>query len=390
MRALSFIFVTILLDVIGFGLIIPVLPRLIESFEGGDTAAAARVYGIFGTAWAAVQLVSAPVLGALSDRFGRRPILLLSILGLGLDYVLMALAPSTAWLFVGRLLNGLTAASFSTASAYVADVTPPEKRAAAFGMTGAAFGVGFVLGPAIGGLLGELGPRVPFWAAAGVALLNFAWGLFVLPESLPPERRSPFSLARANPFSSLTLYRSAPGLLALAVVFGIYHISHHVLPSTFVLYAGERFAWTEREVGLTLALVGVVSIVVQGGLVRPVVNRLGERGAMLLGLVASAAGMLVYGLAATPAWFLLGVPVYAPGGFFNPALQARMTRAVGPESQGRLQGANGAVMGLSGLVGPLLFTQSLATGIGAGVPGLAFFVSAALLALAAAVVALVT
>lgn len=388
MRALSFIFVTILLDVIGFGLIIPVLPKLIESFEGGDTAAAARIFGIFGTTWAAIQLVASPILGSLSDRFGRRPVLLVSMLGLGLDYVLMALAPSTAWLFVGRLLNAATAASFSTASAYVADVTPPEKRAAAFGMTGVAFGVGFILGPALGGLLGQFGPRVPFWAAAGVTLLNAAWGLFVLPESLPPERRSAFSLKRANPFASLTLYRSAPGLLTLAAVFALYQVSHHVLPSTFVLYTGERFGWEEGEVGLTLALVGIVSIVVQGGLVRPVIGRLGERGALLLALASGAVGMAVYGLASTPAWFLLGVPAFAATGFFTPALQSRMTRAVGPESQGRLQGANGAVMGLSGLIGPLLFTQALATGISHGVPGLAFFVSAALFVVAAVVVGL--
>ncbi|MFN7147697.1 MAG: MFS transporter, partial [Myxococcota bacterium] len=352
--ALGFVFVTILLDVIGFGLIVPVFPKLLEAFEGGDTARAAEVYGVFAAVWAGVQLFASPLLGALSDRYGRRPVLLLSTLGLGLDYVLMALAPTTAWLLVGRILNGVTAASFSTASAYVADVTPPEKRAAAFGITGAAFGIGFVLGPALGGLLGELGPRVPFWAAAVVALLNFAWGLFVLPESLPPERRAPFDLARANPFGALRLYRENPALLGLAGVFGLYHVAHYVLPSTFVLYAGARFGWGEREVGLTFALVGVTSIVVQAGLVRGAVARLGETGAMLAGLLCGAAGLALYALAPTPGWFLLGVVVYAPAGLFTPGVQSRMTRLVDPRQQGGLQGANGAVMGLSGLVGPIV------------------------------------
>ncbi len=375
-----------LLDVISFGLIIPVLPKLIESMEGGDTARAARIFGLFGTSWAFMQFVASPVLGALSDRFGRRPVLLLSITGLGLDYIVMALAPTTMWLLIGRILNGLTAASFSTASAYVADVTPPEKRAAAFGLTGAAFGVGFVVGPAIGGLLGAVHPRLPFWVAAGVALTNALWGVFVLPESLPREKRTPFSWARANPVGSLALYRGHAQLPALGGVYSLFQLAHHVLPSTFVLYASHRYGWSAREVGLTLGVVGIASIVVQAGLVRPIVARLGETRSMLAGLGFGAAGMAIYGLAHTPVGFLLGVPVFALMGLFGPALNARMSRFVDVGDQGKLQGANSSLMGLTGMFGPAIFTQVLAYGIGVGLPGSSFLLAAAILVVAAVVV----
>jgi len=388
--ALAFIFVTLLLDVLGFGMVIPVLPKLVESFTGGDTAEAAAVYGVFGTVWAAMQLLFSPVLGALSDRFGRRPVLLLSITGLGLDYVLMALAPSLGWLFVGRVIAGITAASFSTASAYIADITPPEKRAGAFGLVGAAFGLGFVLGPAMGGLLGAVDLRLPFWVSAALALTNALYGLFVLPESLPPERRTPFRWTLANPFGAVGFLAKDRRLLGLASVNLLYHLAHHALPSTFVLYTGHRYGWNETMVGLTLAGVGVLSIVVQGGLTRPVVQRLGERRAMLLGLACGAAGFAVYGAAWIPALVWVGVVVFAPAGFYSPALQARMTAIVGPEHQGKLQGANSSIMGLTGLLGPGLFTGCLAWSIGPGaswnLPGLPFYVAAALMAAAAMMV----
>ena len=248
--ALAFIFVTITLDMMAIGVIIPVLPKLVEDFVSNDTAAAARIYGVFGVVWALMQFVSMPVMGALSDRFGRRPVILLSNFGLAFDYVLMALAPNLAWLFVGRVISGITAASISTGMAYVADVTPVEKRAAAFGMTGIAFGLGFVLGPALGGLLGGLDPRLPFWAAAALSFANAMYGLFVLPESLPPERRRAFEWRRANPIGSLKLLRSRPGLTRLASISFLGSLAHAVLPSVFVLYAGYRYGWDTRRVGL--------------------------------------------------------------------------------------------------------------------------------------------
>ena len=262
--ALAFIFVTILLDMFALGLVIPVLPRLVEDFLGGDTAGAARIYGLFATVWAVMQFLFMPVMGALSDRYGRRRVILLSNLGLGLSYVLMALAPGLAWLFVARVISGITAASVSTAMAYVADVTPPAGRAAAFGRTGIAIGLGFVLGPALGGLLGSVDPRLPFWVAAALSLLNAAYGIFVLPESLPPERRRAFEWRRANPLGSLTLLRSSRVLTGLAGVMFLANIAHAALPATFVLYAGYRFGWDARDVGFVLAAVGASSALVQG------------------------------------------------------------------------------------------------------------------------------
>ena len=304
--ALVFIFVTIALDMMAIGLIVPVLPKLVEDFMHEDTAAAARVFGVFGVVWAAMQFFSMPVMGSLSDRYGRRPVILLSNFGLGLDYVLMALAPNLAWLFVGRVISGITAASISTGMAYVADVTPVEKRASAFGITGIAFGVGFVLGPALGGLLGGIDPRLPFWAAAALSLLNGFYGLFVLPESLPPERRRAFDWRRANPVGSLRLLRSHPGLTRLAGISFIGSLAHAVLPSVFVLYAGFRYGWQEQTVGLSLALVGVSSGIVQGALVGRLVARLGERRTLLTGLAFGVIGFVVYGIAPTGAVFLDG------------------------------------------------------------------------------------
>lgn len=384
--AIAFIFITVVLDILALGIVIPVLPVLVEEFLGGDTARAATVFGLFGTVWALMQFVFAPVLGSLSDRFGRRPVILLSCLGLGLDYVLMALAPTITWLFVGRVLSGVTSASFATAGAYIADVTPPERRAAGFGMIGAAFGVGFVLGPALGGVLGAVDPRLPFWVAGALALLNAAYGYFVLPESLPLERRKPFSWRRANPLGTLEMLRRHVGLLGLASVAVIYHLVHHVLPSVYVLYVGYRYGWDPRQTGLTLAAVGVMSVIVQGGLVRPLVAKLGERRTLLIGLAAGIAGYLIFGLAERSTTFLLGVPIFGLMGLFNPSLQGLMTRRVAPSEQGQLQGINGSFMGLTGIVGPGLFTSvfALAIGRGAGahLPGAPFVLAASLLGVA--------
>ena len=295
--ALAFIFVLVVVDVIAMGVVIPVLPKLVEAFEGGDTASAAATYGVFGTAWALMQFLFMPILGAMSDRFGRRPVILISCFGLGLDYFLMALAPNLAWLFVGRVISGITAASFSTAFAYIADVSAPEKRAAAFGMVGAGFGLGFTLGPALGGLLGGVDPRLPFWVAGGLTLANAAYGFFVLPESLPREKRAAFSWKRANPVGSLRLLRSHPELFGLSASLFLMQLSHVVFPAVTVLYMGYRYGWNEMAVGLVLGAVGVCSMVVQGGLIRPVVKRIGERRALGAGLGFGAAGMAIYGLA---------------------------------------------------------------------------------------------
>ncbi len=387
--ATVFVFFTVLLDIVALGVIIPVFPNLLKSFLEGDVGRATETYGVFMTIWAVMQFVFAPVLGALSDRFGRRPVILLSNFGLGLDYVLMALAPTLTWLFVGRVISGITAASFTTAGAYIADVTAPEKRAQAFGMLGAAFGVGFVLGPAMGGVLGGVDPRLPFWVAAGLSLANACYGLFVLPESLPVNLRSPFTWAKANPVASLSLLRRSKRLTSLAVVNFVASLAHVVLPAVFVLYAGFRYGWGEREVGLTLAGVGVFAMIVQAGLVQPIVTRVGERGAMMIGLVCGALGFLIYGLAPTGLWFLLGIPMMSIWGVAGPAAQGLMTREVGSDEQGRLQGASSSLMGLAELFGPAIFTFTFASWM-TTLPGAPFILAAALLLLAAFLASFVT
>ena len=348
--ALVFIFITVVLDMLALGMIVPVLPKLVEDFVGGDTARAAEIYGLFGTVWALMQFIFSPVLGALSDRYGRRPVILLSNFGLGLDYIVMALAPSVGWLFLGRVISGITSASTSTAYAYIADVAPPEKRAAGFGMLSAAFGLGFVVGPAIGGVLGNIDPRLPFWVAAGFSFLNYLYGLLVLPESLSIERRERFSWRRANPMGSLKLLRSHRELFGLAIVHFIGNIAHEALPTTFVLYAMYRYGWNARTVGLAIAAVGVCSAVVGAGLVEPVVARFGERRTMLAGLLFGTAGFAIYGLAATGAIFWSALPVNALWGLSGPPMQGMMTRHVGSSEQGQLQGALSSLRGIAFMI----------------------------------------
>ncbi|PTL77197.1 TCR/Tet family MFS transporter [Vitiosangium sp. GDMCC 1.1324] len=386
--ALVFIFVTVLLDILAMGMIIPVLPGIVEGFLNGDTARASEVFGLFSTVWALMQFVFSPVLGALSDRYGRRAVILVSNFGLGLDYILMALASSLHWLFVGRVISGITAASISTASAYIADVTPPEKRAASFGMIGAAFGVGFVLGPALGGVLGGVDPRMPFWVSAALSLANAMYGLFVLPESLPPERRKAFSWRRANPVGALNLLRSNREVQGLASVHFLYNLAHVALPSVFVLYGSYRFGWDQRTVGLTMAGVGLCSLFVQGGLVRPLVKKVGERRALLLGLSFGAVGFTIYGLAPTGHLFWLGVPVMSLWGLFGPASQGLMSSRISQSEQGQLQGALSSLMGIAGMIGPTIFTQTFAYFIGPrldwNLPGAPFLFATLLLIFAIA------
>ena len=388
--ALAFIFVTVLIDVLAFGLIIPVLPHLVEQFVGGETDVAAYWIGAFSLVFAAIQFVTAPIQGALSDRFGRRPLILLSCLGLGLDFIFMALAPSLAWLFVGRVISAITSASFTTANAYVADVTPPEKRAKSYGTIGAAFGVGFVVGPLIGGLLGEIDLRLPFWFAAGLALLNFAYGLFVLPESLPPERRAPrFDWSHANPFGSMKLLARYPQVFGLAAVVFIANMAHYVYPSVFVLYADYRYDWGQKEVGYVLALVGVFSVIVNAILVGKVVQRLGERRALLFSLLCGAVGFAIYGYAFVGWMFLVGLPISALWAIAAPATQALITRQVGADVQGRIQGALMSLTSMAGIVGPAIFAGSFGFFIGdrapLHLPGAPFYIACVLLLVAVGV-----
>ena len=388
--AFVFIFITVLLDMLAFGIIAPVLPQLLVRLQGGDTESAATIFGIFGTAFAFMQFLASPVLGALGDRFGRRPVVLLSNLGLGADYVVMAIAPTIPILFIGRLISGVTSSSFTTASAYVADVTAPDKRAARFGMLGVAFGVGFIVGPAVGGLLGGIDLRAPFWAAAVLSFTNFLYGLFILPESLPPERRGAFRPKAANPLGAMRFLGSRAALPSLALAAFFAYLAHDSLPTTFVLYSAHRFGFDERAVGLALTVTGVSSLVVQGVVVGRVVRWLGEQRALLMGLFIGLAGQLILGLAPTAALFVVGIPVWSLFGLVTPSLQSLASREVEPNEQGRLQGALGSLRSIVTLITPILYTQVFAAAIGplawVGLPGAAFLLSAACLAAAAATI----
>ena len=383
--ALVFIFITVVLDMLALGMVVPVLPKLVEDFMSGNTARAAEWVGIFATVWAAMQFVFSPVLGGLSDRFGRRPIILLSNFGLGADYIVMALAPTIGWLFLGRVISGITAASFSAASAYIADVTPPEKRAAGYGMLSAGFGLGFILGPALGGVLGNIDPRLPFWVAAGLSLLNAMYGMFVLPESLPQDRRVAFSWQRANPIGSIKLLRSHAELLGLSTVTFLTNIAHEALPTTFVLYAMYRYGWNQRTIGLAIATVGVCSALVGAGMVQPLVARFGDRRVMLGGMWFNLAGFLIYGLAPTGLLFWTGVPIGGLGGLSGPPMQSLMTRRVKETEQGQLQGALSSLRGVAFMIGPIIFTTTFASFIGPNrdrhLPGAPYLLAAAIVML---------
>lgn len=383
--AVIFIFITVTLDMLALGLIAPVLPKLVLNFLGGDAPNAAKMFGVFGTVFAVMQFVFSPVLGVLSDRFGRRPVILLSNLGLGLDYLVMALAPTLGWLFLGRAISGITAASISTGTAYVSDVVVPEKRAAAFGMIGAAFGVGFVLGPALGGLLGNSNPRLPFWVAGGLSLANALYGFFVLPESLPAEKRQAFTLKRANPVGALKLLRSHPELFRLAIIQFIGYVAHEVF-NVWALYAIFRYAWNEGTIGLSLALVGVCSIIISAGMVQPTVSRLGERRTLYIGQFFGGLGMILAGLASNSAFFFLSIPVMMLWTLSSPAAQGMMTRRVSASEQGELQGAINSLASLAWIFGPTLFTFTFAYFIerkhGWNFPGAPWFLGGLLLFIA--------
>lgn len=375
--AFAFIFITVALDMLALGVVVPVLPRLFLNFTS-DAAHAATLVGASMTLWAAMQFVSMPVVGALSDHFGRRPVILSSNLGMGLDYVLMAVAPTVGWLFLGRAISGITSASISTAYAYIADVTPPEGRAKRFGLLGAAFGMGFVVGPAVGGMLGAIDLRLPFWVAGALSLMNFAYGLFVLPESLSADKRAPFAWRAANSLGALKLLAGNRVLLGLGAAGFLTYLAHESLPSIFVLYADQRFRWDEATTGLALAAIGICSAFVSAVLIGRAVKSLGERRTMALGYGLGAIGFLFYALAPSSGWFVAGIPFVALWALGGPAMQALASAQLGPDAQGKLQGAMGAIKGITGMIGPLVFTQSFAAVTGspvlAGLPYLIAFV----------------
>jgi DHA1 family tetracycline resistance protein-like MFS transporter len=357
--ATIFIFVTVLIDMLTFGMIGPVLPKLIASFVGNNFAHAAQIIGLFATVWALMQFFCSPLLGMLSDRVGRRPVILLSNAVTVVDYAIMALAPNLAWLFAARVLSGIASSNMTAASAYIADVTAPEKRAAAFGMIGSAFGLGFVLGPAIGGIVGNVNPRLTFWVAAGFALLNTLYGLFVLPESLSPEHRTKrLQWQRANPIESFRLLRSHHELWGLTWVNFITYVAHEVFPNIWVIYCIAAFGWSTGSVGLTLALVGIVAAINQATMVRPVVARLGERRTLLASLALAVIGLALLGTNNGIIFLIAAVVIALP--MYQASSQALMTRHVRPAEQGELQGALGSVRGISMLIGPAIFTLTFA------------------------------
>lgn len=379
--SIGFIFVTLFLDVMGLGLIIPVLPKLVESFVGSETAAS-QYYGYMVAVYAAMQFLFAPVLGSLSDKYGRRPVILLSLAGAGIDYLLLAFAPSIGWLFVGRVVAGLTAANITSVTAYIADISTPEKRAQNFGMVGMAFGLGFIAGPVLGGLLGDMGLRLPFLVVAGITLLNTLYGFFVLPESLAPENRREFSWQRANPIGSLASLRRYPIVQGMAAVTVLSGLAQNALYSIWVLYVAHRFGWGVRDVGLSLAVVGLSSALVQGGLTGRIVKKIGEQRAVTYGLGLSAFSNVLYGFA-SQGWMMYVIPFIGSLGYIaGPSSQAIISKTVKPNEQGATQGALTSILSLTGVIGPLVGTSVFSYFISEDapfqLPGASFFLGALL------------
>jgi DHA1 family tetracycline resistance protein-like MFS transporter len=360
-RALAFIFITVLIDAIGFGVVIPVFPQLIVKLTGRDLAHAAEVSGWIAFLYASVQFLMGPVIGGLSDRFGRRPVLLASLAAFSLDYVVMAFAPTLWWLVAARVVAGITGATFPTAYAYIADVTPPEKRGANFGVIGMAFGFGFIIGPALGGFVAQFGTEVPFLVSAGLAMANFLYGLFVLPESLPPERRRSFEWRRANPVGALMRLKSAhPVVLMLAATVFVWTLSYQSLYSIWSYHGQLRYGWTPEQVGWSLAAVGVTGAIVQGFLGRKLIPRFGQRRIIVFGLISAVAGYSTYAMADEGWMVYLGIAVSACQGLVFPCLQGLMSAEVAPNEQGELQGAVASIQSLSAIVGPPLMTTVFA------------------------------
>ena len=385
-NATVFIYITVVLDTVAIGLIVPVLPKLIGTLGGGGMAHTATIFGLFATVFAVMQFLVSPIQGALSDRFGRRPVILASNIGLGVDYLIMALAPNLYWLFAGRLLSGAAAGSAPAAFAYLADVTPPEKRAQGFGMMFAAQAFGAALGPALGGLLSGIDLRAPFWTAAGLSLANALYGLFVLPESLPRERRGAINWSHLNPVGGLIwLIRKHPNLSLMVVVAFLLSLASQGANNVAVVYTIYRYSWTPRDIGILLTVFGVASLAVQATLVSVAERWLGGRNAMLASLALTVAGLLVFGLSPTGRLFALGVPLLAVGAISGAMMASYFSGSVAEDEQGRLQGAWSSVNSLMGLIAPGMFTLIFATSIsshGAHYPGAPFVVAAVLIAVA--------
>lgn len=386
--ALGFIFVTLLLDVLGIGIIIPVGPKLVEMLQGGGDEAAAPIVGALGATYAAMLFVFAPILGALSDRFGRRPVLLVSMLGSGLDYFAMALAPSVPWLFVTRALNGVSGASMATANAYIADVTSPEKRAGAYGMVGAAFGLGFVLGPLLGGVLGEIDIRLPFYAAGAMALANAAFGLFVLPESLPKEKRNPTPLS-VHPTKTIGVLFRYPLAARLSMSLFLLNVAQFALHATWVFYCARRYDWGTKDVGYSLFAVGIGAVIVQGGLTRRIVPKLGNERSLLLGVFIGVLAYSGYALASEGWMLYAAIGIASLGGIAMPACQALITKSVDPREQGAVQGGLSGMQSLANVAGPLVGSSIYEWSITGGRdnPSLVYWNSAGLAALCLVLVA---
>lgn len=377
--AIGFIFVTLLIDVTGFGIIIPVIPGLIQQFLGpAATVSEAATYGgwLIST-YAITQFFCAPIVGGLSDQFGRRPVLLASLFGFGLDYLFVVFAPTIGWLFVARIIAGVMGASFTTAAAYIADISTPEKRAQNFGMIGAAFGLGFIIGPVIGGLLGDVGPRVPFMAAAGLTLLNWLYGYFILPESLKPENRRRFEWKRANPLGTLRSLWKYPVIAGLIVALTFVYLSAHAIQSNWSYYTIEKFKWTPRAIGVSLAVVGFMSALVQGVLIRRIIPKLGQQRSVYLGLGLYAVGLLLFAFAGQGWMMYPFTVVYCMGAIAGPALQGIMSGIVPPNAQGELQGGFTSLMSLTSIVGPLMMNNLFAYFTSAEAP--VYFPGAAML-----------
>jgi MFS transporter, DHA1 family, tetracycline resistance protein len=358
--ALGFIFVTLLIDIIGLGIIIPVMPKLIVELTGGTLSDASSYAGWMLFAYSFMQFICAPIVGGLSDRYGRRPILLGSLLGFGIDYIFLALAPTLAWLFVGRIIAGMLGASFTTGAAYIADISTPEKRAQNFGIIGAAFGLGFIIGPLMGGLLEPLGSRVPFMVAAGLSLVNCLYGFFILPESLKLENRRKFEWSRANPIDSLLNLKRYPVILGLVASLVLVYISSHAVQTNWSFYTIEKFGWTPTMIGYSLAVVGLVFAIVQGGLIRIIIPKLGQRRSVYVGLGMNALGFILFALA-TQSWMMFAFTVvYCLGGIAGPALQGIISTQVPANEQGELQGALTGLMSVTSIIGPPLMTTTFA------------------------------
>lgn len=380
--ALGFVFITLLVDCIGIGIIIPIVPALIQQMIGGDLSRASQYGGLLTFTYALMQFICSPIIGGLSDKYGRRPILLLSLLGLGIDYILMSMAPTIGWLFVGRIIAGMFGASFTTATAYIADISTPEKRAQNFGMVGAAFGLGFIIGPVLGGLFSHWGPRVPFMVAAGFSLLNCLYGYFILPESLDKENRRKFEWKRANPIGSLLHVQKYPATAGLIAAMLLLYIAGHALQSTWTYYTMEKFSWSEAMVGYSLGFVGILIALVQGGLIRVAIPKLGQKRAVYIGLMLYVSGFVLFAFA-TESWmmFIFLIP-YCLGGIGPPAIQGIISTQVPANEQGELQGVMSSMMSISSIIGPLLMTNLFAryTKAGAAVhfPGAPFIMGAVL------------